>query len=467
MPSSEIEILSVFHVFSAPAYGDLLKLRKFVEDDVVSLSQPDAYGYYPLQWASVNNFPDVAQYIIEVLRYTSLYGKYSSTLRENMSNKHSSNIGFTLQAVCFCNHAVANQYLGEVIDAIGDCSIAIAFDTSYPKVQIHSFLEFRLPTQNQMSFAIREHHRYIPKGITQGYSSLLWMRFLCKELQNLFRHGDLCSCQRERRNKEHSCQKRNNQHPPLRCTNNGLTGFGVGPVMEENMFTPFEVELQLQVGSYFKVICWVLGKHGTAYGKWWRLELSLVAVISVDPDVLKDWAAFQGIKQKIRSMMQVKWKAYNFGSQTTSLPAMSTTASGYMKHTRCTLLLQLIVVAATDGHRTQLPSTNLVQGETEGEGRQERVFEHQLLDKTPQRKIWSRVCLYLETDGDRTQLPSTNLVQGERQKVRETGRVFEHQLLDKTPQRKTWTRVCLYLEKQTLGHMVGVHFDIRLFKTNG
>ncbi|CAH1441780.1 unnamed protein product [Lactuca virosa] len=53
------------------------------------------------------------------------------------------------------------------------------------------------------------------------------------------------------------------------------------------------------------------------------------------------------------------------------------------------------------------------EGETEGEGRQERVFEHQLLDKTPQRKIWSRVCLYLETDGDRTQLPSTNLVQGE------------------------------------------------------
>ncbi|CAH1414993.1 unnamed protein product [Lactuca virosa] len=67
MPSLEIEILSVFDVFSASAYGDLLKLRKFVEDDVVSLSQPDANGYYPLQWASVNNFPDVAQYIIEAV----------------------------------------------------------------------------------------------------------------------------------------------------------------------------------------------------------------------------------------------------------------------------------------------------------------------------------------------------------------------------------------------------------------
>ncbi|CAH1441781.1 unnamed protein product [Lactuca virosa] len=80
------------------------------------------------------------------------------------------------------------------------------------------------------------------------------------------------------------------------------------------------------------------------------------------------------------------------------------------------------------------------EGETEGEGRQERVFEHQLLDKTPQRKIWSRVCLYLETDGDRTQLPSTNLVQGETEGEGRQERVFEHQLLDKTPQRKIWTR---------------------------
>lgn len=86
MTSSEIEIVSdsaketknntaagqipaevvIIDVFGACAYGDLPKLRKFVEEDGVSLSQPDGNGYYPLQWASLNNFADVAQYIIEV-----------------------------------------------------------------------------------------------------------------------------------------------------------------------------------------------------------------------------------------------------------------------------------------------------------------------------------------------------------------------------------------------------------------
>ncbi|KAJ6299188.1 hypothetical protein OIU76_020206 [Salix suchowensis] len=78
MASSEIEIVSseskqipngvavnVIDVFSASAYGDFDKLRKFVEEDKASLSTPDGNGYYALQWASLNNFPDVAQYIIE------------------------------------------------------------------------------------------------------------------------------------------------------------------------------------------------------------------------------------------------------------------------------------------------------------------------------------------------------------------------------------------------------------------
>ncbi|XP_024966967.1 probable protein S-acyltransferase 23 isoform X1 [Cynara cardunculus var. scolymus] len=59
------EVVLIFDVFGASAYGDLQKLRKFVEEDGVSLSQPDGNGYYPLQWASLNNFADVAQYIIE------------------------------------------------------------------------------------------------------------------------------------------------------------------------------------------------------------------------------------------------------------------------------------------------------------------------------------------------------------------------------------------------------------------
>ncbi|KAK6156696.1 hypothetical protein DH2020_010944 [Rehmannia glutinosa] len=81
MASSEIEIVSdsnehknyngnpnevhIIDVFSASAYGDFEKLRKFVENDGVSLSQPDGNGFYPLQWAALNNFADIVQYIIE------------------------------------------------------------------------------------------------------------------------------------------------------------------------------------------------------------------------------------------------------------------------------------------------------------------------------------------------------------------------------------------------------------------
>lgn len=83
MASSEIEIVSdssdqinleqglnpsvvISDIFSASAYGDLSKLSKFVEEDGASVSIPDGNGYYALQWASLNNFPDIAQYIIEV-----------------------------------------------------------------------------------------------------------------------------------------------------------------------------------------------------------------------------------------------------------------------------------------------------------------------------------------------------------------------------------------------------------------
>ncbi|CAK9187411.1 unnamed protein product [Ilex paraguariensis] len=81
MSSSEIEIVSdsndqknsgrnpsevpIIDVYSASAYGDFEKLRKFVEEDGLSLSQPDGSGHYALQWAALNNFADIVQYIIE------------------------------------------------------------------------------------------------------------------------------------------------------------------------------------------------------------------------------------------------------------------------------------------------------------------------------------------------------------------------------------------------------------------
>ncbi|KAJ8764781.1 hypothetical protein K2173_009182 [Erythroxylum novogranatense] len=57
--------LNVIDVYSASAHGDFEKLRKFVEEDDASVSVPDGNGYYALQWAALNNFPDVAQYIID------------------------------------------------------------------------------------------------------------------------------------------------------------------------------------------------------------------------------------------------------------------------------------------------------------------------------------------------------------------------------------------------------------------
>ncbi|KAF1001848.1 protein S-acyltransferase 24-like [Apium graveolens] len=52
-------------VYTAAAYGDMEKLQRLVEIDGCSVSQPDGLGYYALQWASLNNRPVAAQYIIE------------------------------------------------------------------------------------------------------------------------------------------------------------------------------------------------------------------------------------------------------------------------------------------------------------------------------------------------------------------------------------------------------------------
>ncbi|XP_051152494.1 protein S-acyltransferase 24-like [Andrographis paniculata] len=52
-------------VYTAAAYGDLNKLRRLVETDGCSVSDPDAHGYYALQWAALNNWPAAAHYIIQ------------------------------------------------------------------------------------------------------------------------------------------------------------------------------------------------------------------------------------------------------------------------------------------------------------------------------------------------------------------------------------------------------------------
>ncbi|EPS74107.1 hypothetical protein M569_00641, partial [Genlisea aurea] len=52
-------------VYTAAAYGDMEKLHRLVDQEGCSVSEPDALGYYALQWAALNNRTAAAQYIIE------------------------------------------------------------------------------------------------------------------------------------------------------------------------------------------------------------------------------------------------------------------------------------------------------------------------------------------------------------------------------------------------------------------
>lgn len=52
-------------VYTAAAYGHMEKLQRLVESEGCSVSEPDALGYYALQWAALNNRTAAAQYILE------------------------------------------------------------------------------------------------------------------------------------------------------------------------------------------------------------------------------------------------------------------------------------------------------------------------------------------------------------------------------------------------------------------
>jgi ankyrin repeat protein len=53
-------------IWKACAYGDLEKLREFLEKDSPSIiNKPDATGFLPLQWAALNNRVSVATLLLE------------------------------------------------------------------------------------------------------------------------------------------------------------------------------------------------------------------------------------------------------------------------------------------------------------------------------------------------------------------------------------------------------------------
>ncbi|KAG2495455.1 hypothetical protein HYH03_006401 [Edaphochlamys debaryana] len=59
-PAEAIDTLS-----KACAYGDFDKLRSFVDADPASVNQPDENGYFPLQWAALNNRVPETTYLLQ------------------------------------------------------------------------------------------------------------------------------------------------------------------------------------------------------------------------------------------------------------------------------------------------------------------------------------------------------------------------------------------------------------------
>uniref|UniRef100_A0A7R9V718 S-acyltransferase n=1 Tax=Chlamydomonas euryale TaxID=1486919 RepID=A0A7R9V718_9CHLO len=53
-------------ISKACAYGDFDKLKQFFSEDPASINQPDESGYYPLQWAALNNRTVEVNYLLSV-----------------------------------------------------------------------------------------------------------------------------------------------------------------------------------------------------------------------------------------------------------------------------------------------------------------------------------------------------------------------------------------------------------------
>ncbi|TVU05196.1 hypothetical protein EJB05_48350 [Eragrostis curvula] len=60
-------------------------------------------------------------------------GKYSEAVEHYTAALLSNTESIHFSAICFCNRAAAYQAMGQILDAIADCSLAIALDAGYSK----------------------------------------------------------------------------------------------------------------------------------------------------------------------------------------------------------------------------------------------------------------------------------------------------------------------------------------------
>ena len=72
---------------------------------------------------------------------------YTAALLSNAESLHFS-------AICFGNRAAAYQAMGQILDAIADCSLAIALDTSYCKVGERSSSSIKLKFNHALYFCL-------------------------------------------------------------------------------------------------------------------------------------------------------------------------------------------------------------------------------------------------------------------------------------------------------------------------
>lgn len=72
------------------------------------------------------SFKDAGNESFKARRYSEAVEQYSAALACNSDSR-------PFSAVCFCNRAAAYQALGQLTDAIADCSLAMVLDANYPK----------------------------------------------------------------------------------------------------------------------------------------------------------------------------------------------------------------------------------------------------------------------------------------------------------------------------------------------
>jgi DnaJ family protein C protein 7 len=78
---------------------------------------------------------------------------YSAALLSSTESLHFS-------AICFGNRAAAYQAMGHILDAIADCSLAIALDTSYCKVSERSSSSIKL-NDHALNFCVDSGQKYL------------------------------------------------------------------------------------------------------------------------------------------------------------------------------------------------------------------------------------------------------------------------------------------------------------------